>query len=530
MSEVTRLAAGDPRRLGPYRLLGRLGAGGMGIVFLATWSDTDRQVAIKLINSAYAAIPKYRARFAREVRTAMSIRSRYVPQVLHAELETDPLYVVTEVVRGTSLAGLEHGLAGERLLALAKDTAHALLDIHAHEIVHRDLKPSNVMLAGERAMVIDFGIAADLSDLVRLTTTDHVVGTLPYLAPELVDPRATGRASPASDVFSWGCLVYYAATGRVAFPGVGTTLAQPTPDLADVPGTVRELVARALDKRPEQRPSMRDVLDELATVGAEVVLCGGIGRSYTRQLRALLLDAGLAVRVSADPASLTGAKVLVAVVSERPDAAVRDMRLAARGRGVTVLPVLVGAHTEPGAFLDARTGALPDAAQLRTLRELAARGNTDPATETPDPAVARIGTALAQGDLVAADRHTTAALLAAAGCADQGWAGSNEVASIGKRLLVDCARIWHEGTGGRHGFLAQRVLMADCTGTEVADLAHLFGWGDPLSIPADYPSWVTGAGAGFFPTLRHDVPADAWFDTWNVTVSAMYRRIRSEFS
>lgn len=529
MSEATGLRPGDPRRLGPYRVLGRLGAGGMGEVYLGAWSGTDRRVAIKVINPAYSAIAKYRARFTRECTTAMSIRSPYVPRVLDADLESDRMYVVTELIRGTSLADVGSGLPGDRVLALAKDTALALQDIHDRGIVHRDLKPSNVMVTGERAMVIDFGIAADLSDLIRLTTTDHVVGTLPYLAPELVDPEASASASPASDVFSWGCLIYYAATGRAAFPGVGTTLTQPSPDLADVPGTVRELVARALDKRPDQRPSARDVLDDLATVGAPVVLCGGDGRSYTAELRDRMTDAGLAVRVSADPDSLANATVLVVVVSERPDAAVRDMRLAARQRGVEVLPVLVGNHSEPGAFLDARTGALPDTAQLRTMRELAAGRKAGPAADAPDPAVARIVAALADGDLVLADRHTTAALLAAAGCADLGWAGPDEVAAIGTRLLLDCARGWHEGTDGKHGFLAQRDLMAGRTGTEVVDLADLFGWGDPLTIPADYTSWVANAGAGFFPTLRHDLSTSSWFDTWNVTVSAVYRRIRSEF-
>ncbi|MFJ5989224.1 protein kinase [Lentzea sp. NPDC092896] len=530
MSEVTALGPGDPRRLGPYRLLGRLGAGGMGVVYLAVWPGTDRQVAIKVINRSYAEVPKYRVRFEREVRTATLIRSPHVPRLLDAELESDEPYVVTEVVRGTSLAGLEEGLAPDRLLTVARDTAQALLDIHAHDIVHRDLKPSNVMMAGERAVVIDFGIAADLSDLVRVTTTGHVVGTLPYLAPELVDPRRAAPASPASDVFSWGCLLYFAATGRTAFSSAGTTLTQPIPDLTGVPGVVRELVARTLDKRPERRPSVRSILDELATVGAEVVLCGGNGRSHTAHLLALLLDAGLAVRVSAEPDSLADARVLLVIVSERPDAAVRDMRLAARQRGVTVLVVLAGGHHEPDVFLDARTGALPDAAQLRALREIAAGGNASPATETsPAPAVAGIAAALAEGDLVAADLLTTAVLLAAAGCADHGWAGLDEVASIGTRLLRDCAHVWHEGTDGKHGFRAQRLLMADGTGTEVADLAHLFGWGDPLGIPADYPVWVTGAGPGFFPTLRHEVPSGAWFDNWNVTVSALYRRIRSEF-
>lgn len=527
MNEATDLRPGDPRQLGPYRVLGRLGAGGMGAVYLAVWSGTDRQVAIKVINGEYSAHEKYRVRFAREVRSAMAISSRYVPKVLDADLRSEQMYVVTELVRGTSLAD-QSVLPAERLLELARDTASALLDIHAQKIVHRDLKPSNVMVTGERAMVIDFGIAADLTDLIRLTTTDHVIGTLPYIAPELVDPKAAERASPASDVFSWGCLLYYAATGRTAFSGAAATLVQPTPDLADVPGSVRELVARALDKRPERRPSVREVLDELSTVGAQVVLCGENERSYTARLRARMLDAGLAVRVSTDADSLADATVLVVVVSERQDAAVRDMRLAARARGLEELVVVAGGRPEPGTFLDARTGTLPSAAQLVELRRRASKKTTS-SEDTPDPAVAIISQALADGDLVTADLHTTAVLLAAAGCAELGWASGDEIASIGSRLLHDCARVWQEETEGKHGFLAQRALMAD-TGTEVADLARLFGWGDPLTIPADYLSWTANAGPGFFPTLRTEMPGSGWFTTWNITVSALYKRIRSEFS
>ncbi|MGW5054994.1 protein kinase domain-containing protein [Actinokineospora sp. NPDC004072] len=534
MSEVPLddLLPGDLRQVGPYRVLRRLGDGGMGVVYLASWSGTDREVAVKVIHPAFAAAAKYRARFAREVRTAMRVRSRHTARVLDAELDTDTLYVVTEVIGGTTLTDLAAGtgIDAERLLPLAKDTAQALLDIHEHKIVHRDLKPSNVMVADGRATVIDFGIAADLSDLGGVTTTNHVLGTLPYLAPELIDPNGPRRASPASDVFSWGCMVYYAATGRAAFSGASTTLVQRAPDLSGVPGAVRDLVARSLDKRPDRRPSVRDILGDLDTVGAKVVLCGESRRSYTAQLRARLLDSGLAVRVSADPDSLADASVLVLVVSERPDPAVRDMRLAARGRGVTVLPVLVGGHSEPDAFLDARTGALPDATHLRRIRELAAREQRSvPVRGLFDPAIAAIAAELAAGDLVTADRHTTAVLLAAAGCAERGWAGPEEVAAIGADLLRDCAHVWEDGTGGDHGFLAQRRLMADGEGTEVADLAACFGWGDPARIAADYGAWVATAGAGFFPTLRSASLSSPWFDSWNSTVSAVYRRIRSEF-
>jgi eukaryotic-like serine/threonine-protein kinase len=525
------LLPGDPRQLGPYRVLRRLGAGGMGVVFLAI-SGCGREVAIKVIHSAYSANPTYRKRFAQEVAAGQAVRSRYVSAVLDAELESDPLYVVTEVIHGTSLelVSAERGLPADRLLALAKDTARALLDMHDCNVVHRDLKPSNVMVTDDRTVVIDFGIAAQLADIGELTSTGRVVGSLPYLAPELLD---SGWASPASDVFSWGCLIYYAATGRAAFFGAPSSLVEQIknhdPDVRAVPGVVREVVARALAKHRDQRPTVREILDDLGTVGAEVVLSGEKGRSYTAQLHAWLRDAGMTVRVCTDPESLTAATALVLVLSERPDAAVQDMRLAAQRRGVTVLPVLVGTHAEPGAFLDARTGALPDAAHLRTLRALAARERAPAPAEKPSPEITAIGQALANGNPVAADRLTTAALLAAAGCADRTWAGRDEVALIGARFLRDCAQTWDGGTGGRHGFLAQRRLMADARGTEVADLARLFGWGDPRTIPADYENWVADAGPGFFPTLRCAPSSGTWFDRWNITVSAVYKRVRMEF-
>src|SRR5262249_11155496 len=141
---------------------------------------------------------------------------------------------------GTSLGelvGEERGLPPDRLLALAKETAQALLDMHERDVVHRDLKPSNVMVTDDRSVVIDFGIAAQLADIGELTSTGRVVGALPYLAPELL---GTGWASPASDVFSWGCMIYYAATGRGAFCGAADTLltqiTKHQPDVSAVPG------------------------------------------------------------------------------------------------------------------------------------------------------------------------------------------------------------------------------------------------------------------------------------------------------
>lgn len=527
------LLPGDPRQLGPYRILGRLGAGGMGTVFLADVSGAGRQVAVKTIHPAYSANRAYRSRFAREVAAASTVTSPYTSVVLDSELATDPLYVVTELVSGTSLrdrvtAG--HVLTGDRLVALARDTARALLDIHARAVVHRDLKPSNVMVDDDRAVLIDFGIAAHLDEIGDLTSTGKVVGSLPYLAPELL---GAGRASPASDVFSWGCVVYFAATGHAPFSGDAGTLVDriraEEADVRGVPGVVRDLVERALAKQARDRPGVPEILTELDTIAAEVVLCGGEDSGYAARLRDFLADAGLSVRVSRQPDTLGEAAVLLTLVADTPSTTVTDMGAAARRLGLPVLPVTIGAGSRPDAFLDARTGALPDRARLRRLRELARAPRRAPA-EPAEPVIAPVHAALARGDLVAADQLTTTLLLTAASCAELGWIGEAEVAAVETALLRDCARVWHEETGQRHGFLVQCGLFP-CDGyCDITELAPRYGWGEPADYQADYHGWVAERGhrPGFFPTLRHADAAGNWFDPWSMTVSSVHQRIRQE--
>lgn len=527
------LLPGDPRQLGPYRILGRLGAGGMGTVFRADVSGTGGQVAVKTIHPAYSANHAYRSRFAREVAAASRVTSPYTSVVLDWELRADPLYVVTELVDGASLSDLvtaRHRLAGEALVALARDTARALLDIHARDVVHRDLKPSNVMVAEDRTVLIDFGIAAHLDEIGELTSTGKVVGSLPYLAPELL---GAGRASPASDVFSWGCVVYFAATGHAPFSGDAGTLVDriraEEADVRAVPGVVRDLVERALAKDARDRPSVPEILKDLDTATAEVVLCGDGGGSYVMRLRDFLADAGLPVRVSRQPDTLAEAAVLLTVVSDRPGTTVADMRSAARRLGLPVLVVAVGAGARPDAFLDARAGGMPGPAHLRRLRELARTPRTAP-TEKARPMIEPVRAALTRGDLVAADQLTTTLLVDAAGCAELGWIGRAEVAAIETALLRDCARVWHDETGQSHGFLAQRVLFPGGDHCDIAELAPRYGWGAPGAVPADYHGWVADRGhqPGFFPTLRHAGATGNWFDRWSMTVSSVHERIRQE--
>jgi len=544
--QSARLAHDDPRRLGPYRVLSRLGVGGMGTVFLA--DAHGEQVAIKVIHPAYSKDPAYRRRFASEVRSARSISSPYTPTVLHAELDSDTLYFVTDVIPGKSLSELvapDRGLAADSLIALAKDTARALLAIHDLDFVHRDVKPSNVMVAADRRVLIDFGIAAHIDDIGDVTSTGKFVGTVPYLAPEIL---YKGRASPASDVFSWGCTVYFAATGRAPFSGtLVNQITRGTVDVRKVPGVARELVAKALSERPRDRPTARDILDELDCVYAPVVLCAESERSYTGRLRTCLKDAGFIVRVSSEPETLTDASVLIVMVSDKPSPAVADMRLAAQRLGIAVLPVVVGAHGRQDAFLDARSNALPGPMHLRRLRDLArlaASAGAEPAgavepagTAKParrkdqgDPVIEAIIEALARGDLVAADQLTTAALLTAAGRSQAGWIARDDVDRVETAFLRDCARVWHEETAQLHGFLAQRLLCQGDADRDMIDLVKLFGWDNPHAISSDYHSWVAGNGhhPGFFPTLRTVDMSTRWYDRWSITVSSIHRRIRRE--
>ncbi|MGI5164417.1 protein kinase domain-containing protein [Spirillospora sp. CA-253888] len=257
----------DPRELGPYRLLSRLGRGGMGTVFLAQDAG-GRRVAVKVINRELAGEAAFRDRFQREVTAARQVRRFCTAPVLDAELATEPLYVVTEYIEGPSLerAVAERGpLPGSDLEGLAVGVATALAAIHGAGIVHRDLKPANVLLSATGPRVIDFGIARALDAAEGPTRTGQLVGTPNYLPPELLRGEPI---TPASDVFSWGCVVGYAGTGRAPFAGntvpeIFYRVAHEPPKLDDLDPSLRALVGAALDKDPRNRPSVQELLARL---------------------------------------------------------------------------------------------------------------------------------------------------------------------------------------------------------------------------------------------------------------------------
>ncbi|WP_256257386.1 serine/threonine-protein kinase [Nonomuraea pusilla] len=259
--------SGETSHIGRYRLLSLLGRGGMGTVHLAE-DPSGQRVAIKVINPELSQHEQFRMRFRREADAARRVRRFCTAAVLEAALDGGLLYVVTEYVPGPNLeeAVRQSGpLRGSSLDALAVSVATALTAIHAANVVHRDLKPSNVLLSPVGPRVIDFGIARALDTLGGVTGTGELVGTPRYMAPEVLrgDP-----VSPACDVFSWGCLVAFAAGGRAPFggetlPAIVYQVLNTEPNLDDVEPGLRELVRAALRKDPAARPTAQQLLDAL---------------------------------------------------------------------------------------------------------------------------------------------------------------------------------------------------------------------------------------------------------------------------
>ncbi|GAA4636394.1 hypothetical protein GCM10023196_085950 [Actinoallomurus vinaceus] len=264
------LRAGDPHQVGPYRLKGRLGGGGMGQVFLGR-SRGGRPVAVKVVRPELADDAGFRRRFAIEVEAARRVGGFYTAQVVDADPDADPPWLVTAYVPGPSLhqAVAEHGpLRPAAIGVLGAGLAEGLAVIHDCDLVHRDLKPGNVILAADGPRVIDFGIARAL-DATSHTVSGAVVGTPAFMSPEQVQSDQVG---PASDVFSLGAVLAFAATGRGPF-GVGQghaimyRIVHDDPNLAGLPKDLADLVGACLAKTPEKRPSVTDLLDRLAEPG-----------------------------------------------------------------------------------------------------------------------------------------------------------------------------------------------------------------------------------------------------------------------
>ena len=267
-SVVRGLQPGDPQTIGPYRLVGQLGAGGMGRVFLGV-SAGGRPVAVKVIRAELVADPEFRMRFGREVASARRVSGVFTAPVVDADVDGTPAWLATAYVPGPSLseAVASHGpLPAGALLTLTAGLAESLSAIHAAGVVHRDLKPSNVLIAEDGPRVIDFGISR-AAESTALTQAGLVIGSPGFMSPE----QAAGyEVGPPTDIFSLGAVLAFAATGEGPF-GAGTTAAllyrvvHGTPGLDQVPAEVRPLIERCLAKEPGQRPTANGLL---ADVGA----------------------------------------------------------------------------------------------------------------------------------------------------------------------------------------------------------------------------------------------------------------------
>ncbi|MEU9365421.1 serine/threonine-protein kinase [Streptomyces avermitilis] len=281
---MEKLGAGDPQRIGAYRLLARLGAGGMGQVYLAR-SDRGRTVAVKLVRQQLAEQDEFRARFRQEVQAARRVGGYWTAPVLDADTEADIPWVATGYVAGPTLqsaVGSDHGALPERSVRiLAAGLAHALQDIHAAGLIHRDLKPSNVLITIDGPRVIDFGIARALETVTDggLTRTGALVGSPGFMAPEQV---RGDRVTPACDVFCLGSVLAYAATGALPFGTASSgvhalmfRIAQEEPDLTGVPEGLADLVRECLRKDPAARPPLERILER---TGAEDTVSDGRSR------------------------------------------------------------------------------------------------------------------------------------------------------------------------------------------------------------------------------------------------------------
>ncbi len=266
---TTPLRDGDPAQIGPYRIHSRLGGGGMGQVFLGR-SPGGRTVAVKIVRSDLAGDAGFRRRFADEVKAARKVGGFYTAPVVDADPDGNPPWLATAYIPGPTLhqAVADHGpLPMESVAVLGAGLAEGLDAIHAQNVVHRDLKPANVILTADGPRLIDFGIARAL-DATSHTRTSTVLGTAAFMSPEQATVQTVGSAS---DVFSLGCVLAFAATGHSPF-GEGPVHAvvyrvvHEEPNLSDLPAPLTALVAACLAKDPAARPTPRALLDELAAL------------------------------------------------------------------------------------------------------------------------------------------------------------------------------------------------------------------------------------------------------------------------
>jgi eukaryotic-like serine/threonine-protein kinase len=251
------LSPKDPKSIGDYTLIGRLGSGGMGIVYLA--ADGPDSVALKVIRESLLEDPSQATRFSREIETLKKISSPYVAKIINSGVTDGQAWYATEFVNGPDLKSLVEAkgpLKGDVWMSLAKGLLQGISAIHAQGIIHRDIKPANVIIAESGPKIIDFGIA-QVTDATSVTSTGLVAGTPAWFSPEQIEGKSL---TVATDLFSAGSVLTYAATGKSPW-GDETTMTKASvysilvsePNLSEVTDTQRKIIGPLLSKEPIDR-------------------------------------------------------------------------------------------------------------------------------------------------------------------------------------------------------------------------------------------------------------------------------------
>ncbi|MFF8934845.1 serine/threonine-protein kinase [Streptomyces paradoxus] len=312
----------EPTVVGPYRLLGRLGSGGMGRVYLGR-SAGGRTVAVKIVHPHFALDEEFRARFRREVEAARRVGGAWTAPVLDADPGARVPWVATAYAAGPSLsAAVADGgpLPAHTVRALGAGLAEALVAVHELGLVHRDVKPSNVLLTLDGPLLIDFGIARATDGTASLTSTGVSIGSPGYMSPEQILGRGV---TGAADVFSLGAVLAYAATGRPPFPGDSSAallykVVHEEPELGLLDGELRGLTAECLAKDPDKRPAPEQLAGRLAPEGAARLVAGGwlpgalveqVSRSAVRLLNLEVTGAGAEAGAPSGPVGFSSPSV-----------------------------------------------------------------------------------------------------------------------------------------------------------------------------------------------------------------------------
>jgi Protein kinase domain/Septum formation len=511
VTSLAALQADDPRRVGPYLLLGRLGSGGMGRVYLAR-SPGGRQVAVKVIRPQLAEDTGFRARFAREVSAARKVGGLFTAQVVDADLDSPLPWLVTAYVPGTSLSEAVEQLGPlpvGTLLALAAGLAEGLSAIHAAGVIHRDLKPSNVLLAPDGPRIIDFGISSAV-DATSLTGTGLMIGSPGFMSPE----QAEGMpVRPSSDIFSLAGVLIFAARGEGPF-GTGDTAAllyrvvHGTPNLDRIPDNMRPLISRCLSRSAAARPTAPEFLAELTAAYPSAA-------DLTEWLPAGILKLAAQHVAEADPHPPTMGSAAAAaadVVAPVASAAGTASAGAAGAAGAGLVRAAAAETAEPAARANAAADAERAAeADARVEAERAAEADARVEAERAAEADAGVEADLAGHAVAGADPGALKPAAAAGAAAEAGLAtsgnGPDSWAPTAKSPIPPPNESMSQGPQGVQRYPALRGYLGQPgSGGQEGQQGPGDQGGPGASWPQDTPGWAAQPGAGAKPAAGAQQP------------------------